>query len=144
MSFSIERSPFLDISILEVRGPSGPHFLVGGPSSRLDFVLRALQALLTHQTRPTHQMRYSWANGRMDKAILGVGFTIQYPRDPAWANLQLDPLFQFQLQQKLCKRYKIMNYESMLSMQIMAATGCMLNMCKKSRSFNKIFTGRLA
>ena len=39
---------------LEVRGPSGPQFLVGGPSGRLDFVLRALRALrprLTHQTR---------------------------------------------------------------------------------------------
>ena len=50
MSFSIERSPFLDIPILEVRGPSGPHFLVGGPSSRLDFVLCALQALLSPNT----------------------------------------------------------------------------------------------
>ena len=27
---------------LEVRGPSGPQLLVGGPSGRLDFVLRAL------------------------------------------------------------------------------------------------------
>ena len=38
--------------LLEVRGPSGPQLLVGGPSGWLDFVLRALQALrprLTHQ-----------------------------------------------------------------------------------------------
>ena len=43
---------------LEVRGPSGPQLLVGGPSGRLDFVLRALRALrprLTHQMRLTHQ-----------------------------------------------------------------------------------------
>ena len=30
---------------LEVRGPSGPQLLVGGPWGRLDFVLRALWAL---------------------------------------------------------------------------------------------------
>ena len=30
---------------LEVRGLSGPQLLVGGPSGRLDFVLRALRAL---------------------------------------------------------------------------------------------------
>ena len=28
--------------LLEVRGPSGPQLVVGGPSGRLDFVLRAL------------------------------------------------------------------------------------------------------
>ena len=42
---------------LEVRGSSGPQLLVGGPSGRLDFVLRALRALrprLTHQTRLKH------------------------------------------------------------------------------------------
>ena len=31
--------------ILEVYGPSGPQLLLGGPSGRLDFVLRALRAL---------------------------------------------------------------------------------------------------
>ena len=31
--------------VLEVRGPSRPQLLVGGPSGRLDFVLRALRAL---------------------------------------------------------------------------------------------------
>ena len=39
-------------SILEVRGPSGPQLLFGGPSGWLDFVFRALWALrprLTHQ-----------------------------------------------------------------------------------------------
>ena len=35
----------LSINLLEVRGPSGPQLLVGGPSGRLDFVLRALRAL---------------------------------------------------------------------------------------------------
>ena len=36
---------YCDYYILEVRGPSGPQLLVGGPSGRLDFVLRALRAL---------------------------------------------------------------------------------------------------
>ena len=34
-----------NIEALEVRGPSGPQLLVGGPSGWLDFVLRALRAL---------------------------------------------------------------------------------------------------
>ena len=34
-----------NIYVLEVKGPSGPQLLVGGPSGRLDFVLRALRAL---------------------------------------------------------------------------------------------------
>ena len=33
------------IGVLEVRGPSGPQLLIGGPSGGLDFVLRALRAL---------------------------------------------------------------------------------------------------
>ena len=68
---------------LEVRGPSGPQLLVGGPSGRLDFVLRALRALrprLTHQTRLTHQARQILfrTNQRTNKAILGVGYTVIY------------------------------------------------------------------
>ena len=68
-----------NIYILEVRGPSGPQLLVGGPSGHLDFVLRALRALrprLTHQARLAHQMAeiLSRTNQPTDKAILGVGF----------------------------------------------------------------------
>ena len=64
---------------LEVRGPSGPQLLVGGPSGRLDFVLRALWALrprLTHQMRLTLQVAEILlpTDGRTNKAILGVGF----------------------------------------------------------------------
>ena len=60
--------------ILEVRGPSGPQLLVGGPSGWLDFVLRALRALrprLTHQTRAAEILLPT--DGRTNKAILGVG-----------------------------------------------------------------------
>ena len=63
-----------NIYILEVRGPSGPQLLVGGPSGRLDFVLRALRALrprLTHQTRAAEILLPT--DGRTNKAILGVG-----------------------------------------------------------------------
>ena len=48
------------IVILEVRGPSGPQLLLGGPSGQLDFVLRALWVLrprLTHQMCLTHQLQ---------------------------------------------------------------------------------------
>ena len=67
--------------ILEVRGPSGPQLLVGGPSGRLDFVLRALRALrprLTHQMRLTHQAAeiLSPTDRRTNKAILGVGYQL--------------------------------------------------------------------
>ena len=34
---------FTIIKTLQVRGPSGPQLLVGGPSGQLDFVLRALR-----------------------------------------------------------------------------------------------------
>ena len=62
-------------NVLEVRGPSGPQLLVGGPSGRLDFVLRALRALrprLTHQTRAAEILLPT--DGQTNKAILGVGF----------------------------------------------------------------------
>ena len=52
--------------ILEVRRPTGPQLLVGGPSGWLDFVLRALRALrprLTHQTRGVKNV----TNGRTDE-----------------------------------------------------------------------------
>ena len=74
-----------NICKLEVRGPSGPQLLVGSPSGRLDFVLRALWALrprLTHQMRLTHQLQlqlkfcHQRTNEPMNKAILGVGFIL--------------------------------------------------------------------
>ena len=44
---------------LEVRGPSGPQLLVGGPAGWLDFVLRALRAL---RPRLTSQiLQPTWA-----------------------------------------------------------------------------------
>ena len=38
-------TPRCNMLQLEVRGPSGPQLLVGGPSGQLDYVLRALRAL---------------------------------------------------------------------------------------------------
>ena len=58
-----------NICILEVRGPSGPQLLVGGPSGHLDFVLRALRAL-----RPCHPDGVKIVGyERTNKAFLGVG-----------------------------------------------------------------------
>ena len=68
------------IIILEVRGPSGPQLLVGGPSGQLDLVLRALRALRMRLTYQMHAAACSWnfvTNGRTNKAILGVGFPSQ-------------------------------------------------------------------
>ena len=42
---TLEQSHFQKYTTLEVRGPSGPQLLVGGPLGQLDFVLRALRAL---------------------------------------------------------------------------------------------------
>ena len=60
--------------LLEVRGPSGPQLVVGGPSGRLDFVLRALRPRLTHQMHLTHQARQILfrTDEPTNKAILGV------------------------------------------------------------------------
>ena len=60
---------FLFYIRLEVRGPSGPQLLVGGPSGHLDFVLRALRAL-----RPCHPDGVKIVGyERTNKAFLGVG-----------------------------------------------------------------------
>ena len=71
--------------VVEVLGPSGPQLLVGGPSGRLDFVLRALRALGPCDSHNdvvsvrTLTMRYfstdGCTNGGTDKAFLGVGCT---------------------------------------------------------------------
>ena len=46
---------------LEVRGPSGPQFLVDGPSGQLDFVLRTLWALRPCDPRnDVVSMRCAW------------------------------------------------------------------------------------
>ena len=47
--------PEVIIVKLEVRWPSGPQLLVGGPSGHLDFVLRALWAL-----RPSDLRNSDW------------------------------------------------------------------------------------
>ena len=71
--------------ILEVKGPSGPELLVGGPSGRLDLILHALRALrlhdprkhLAHQTQTSNTPDAVLFNGRTNqqtnKAFLGVG-----------------------------------------------------------------------
>ena len=69
----LKRGLFKDIKNyipIEVRGPSGPQLLVGGPSGHLDFVLRALRAL-----RPCHPGGYPERDGavRHGQAYYEVG-----------------------------------------------------------------------
>ena len=64
--------------ILEVRGPSGPQLLLGGPLGRLDFVLRALRALRPFDPRndvvSVRMVSVRRTDQRTDKAFFGVGW----------------------------------------------------------------------